>query len=483
MVGLGRFFGAEGMVPQSMRRGELPGTREAYRTMTRIALPSVLEMALMSTISMADTAMVSTVGTDAIAAVGLVTQPRMLLLCIFVALNTGVTAIVARRRGEGRRADANLTLRNAIVVALILIAAIMLLGYPLSERFMRLAGGEEGRTLEDATAYFRILMLSVPVNALSMCICAAQRGVGNTKLTFYVNLASNLVNVVFNALLINGIGPFPRLGVRGAAIATVIGLCVGFVLSVLSLFHRDRAGAFLSLSFRDSWRLDGETLRSVSKVGKSALLEQICIRLGFFAYARIVAGLGTDPYAAHNIAMQFLSISFSFGDGIGIAGTSLVGQSLGRGRPDHAHLYGKIAQRFALIAALCLAAIVISLRGPLVGLFIYEDTANAAYVRALATRLMIIVGIMQPFQTSAVVNSGALRGAGDTFYVAVAMTLTVVVMRPLLSLAAIYVVGTRMGYGEMALVGAWCMALIDMITRMALMLRRYNGGKWHAIRL
>lgn len=83
------------MVPQSMRRGELPSNREAYRTMTRIALPSVLEMALMSMISMADTMMVSTIGAEAIAAVGLVTQPRLLLLCIFYGLNAGVTAIVA----------------------------------------------------------------------------------------------------------------------------------------------------------------------------------------------------------------------------------------------------------------------------------------------------------------------------------------------------------------------------------------------------
>ena len=96
---------------------------------------------------------------------------------------------------------------------------------------------------------------------------------------------------------------------------------------------------------------------------------------------------------------------------------------------------------------------------------------------------MIVVGIMQPFQTSAVVYSGALRGAGDTRYVALAMIFTVVVMRPLLSSLAIYVVGEVWGRTEMALIGAWCMATLDMITRMALMHRRYVGGKWHAIQL
>ena len=77
----------------------------------------------------------------------------------------------------------------------------------------------------------------------------------------------------------------------------------------------------------------------------------------------------------------------------------------------------------------------------------------------------------------------ALRGAGDTRYVALAMIFTVVVMRPILSQLAIFVVGDVMGFTEMALLGAWCMATLDMITRMALMRRRYNGGKWHAIKL
>ena len=481
MTGIRGFFDVENMVPASMRRGELPSNREAYRRMSAIALPSVLEMALMSLISMADTMMVSTLGTEAITAVSLVTQPRLVLLCIFYGLNAGVTAIVARRNGEMRRADANLTMRNSLVVTLLLSLVITALALWLAEPFMRLAGAKE--TMEDTLTYFRIIAAALPINALSLCICAAQRGVGNTRLTMYVNVTSNLVNVLFNWLLINGVGPFPRLEIAGAAIATDIGLLVGLVLCFVSLLPGKRRVHFLELTRKDSWKLDREALGAMTKVAKGAMVEQVCIRIGFFLYARIVAGLGVYVYAAHNIAMQFLSLSFSFGDGIGIAGTALVGQSLGEKRPDIAHMYGKIAQRYALVAALLLASVVITCRGPLVGLYIYSDTANDAYVRQLAMNAMIVVGIMQPFQTSAVVYSGALRGAGDTRYVAMAMIFTVVVMRPLLSSLAIYVVGEVWGRTEMALIGAWCMATLDMITRMALMHRRYVGGKWHAIQL
>lgn len=480
---LRKIFSTESMVPERLRVGELLPANEAYRNLMRLAVPSVLEMVLMALISMADTMMVSTMGTNAIAAVGLVTQPRLIMLCFFYALNTGITAIVARRRGEGNRDAANLTLRNAILVALVMIAGLMAITLPFSKQIIRMVGGVPGVTLEDGTTYFRIIALALPANALSMCICAAQRGVGNTKLTMYVNVISNAVNVLFNWLLINGIGPFPRWGVKGAAVATAIGLCVGLVLSVYSLFHTHRHTAFLRLSLHDKWRFDKSALMAISKVGKSALLEQLCIRGGFLIYAMIVANLGTNEYAAHIIGIQFLQLSFSFGDGVGVASTALVGQMLGKKRPDLAHMYGKIAQRFALILSIALAVVVVTCRAGLVNLFIYSDTANDRYVRELAMRVMIVVAAMQPFQTSAVVSTGALRGAGDTRYVAFSMILTVVGMRPLLSFGAVTLIGKTLELPELALIGAWCVALLDMITRMVLMLRRYNGGKWHAIKL
>jgi Na+-driven multidrug efflux pump len=179
--------------------------------------------------------------------------------------------------------------------------------------------------------------------------------------------------------------------------------------------------------------------------------------------------------------MQFLNISFCFADGLGVAGTSLVGQMLGRGRKDLSHIYGTIAQRIAILVAIGIAAICIIFRQPLVDLFIKDD--SGANVRRLAEMLMIVVGVFQPFQMMAVVVSGALRGAGDVKYTAMVMLITVSVMRPLLAFIATYALGTAMGWGDTAVVGAWCAALIDMITRMTLMLKRYRGGKWSEIRV
>ena len=469
------------ILPRGTPHGDLPSSGSMLKEYISLALPSVMEMVLISLINMVDTAMVSTVGTDAVAAVGIVGQPRMIMLSLFFAANMGITAVVARRRGEERREDANTVLRSSMVLIVALSVVLMAVLMPLARPLMRFAGAEEGRTLDEATDYFLILGWVLPLNALSMGICAAQRGVGNTKLTMYVNIASNLVNILFNWLLINGIGPFPRLGVRGAAIATAIGIGVGFVLCMVSLAGGNRHGGFLAVSLRDDWRPKKEALRDVLRVASSSMLEQLAFRVGFFSYAKIVASLGTDAFAAHQIANQFLGLSFSFADGFGIAGTSLVGQMLGRKRKDLSYIYGKLAQRFALAVSLALAAACALLRGPLVSMFISE-TANPG-VRESAELLMFFVAALQPFQMVQVVTSGALRGAGDVRYTARVMLLTVLLVRPVLSVAGIWAVRSVFGMPQLALPAAWFAAVADMIVRQILVARRYNSGKWQEIRV
>ncbi len=476
-----RYFDVRSMLPRAMaaQAEQLPSGRSMVSEYIRIAVPSVLEMVLISLINMMDTVMVSGLGTDAVAAVGLVGQPRMIMLCMFFALNMGITAVIARRKGENRADEANATVRTAIVMILCMSAVLMAVLLPLAQPLMRFAGAEEGRTLREATDYFVIQGLALPFQALSMGLCAAQRGSGNTRLTMKVNITSNLVNILFNYLLINGVGPFPMLGVRGAAIATAIGMVVGFMLSLAAMFGGKEN--FLHLSRHTRWTMSGNAFRSLLKVASSAMVEQLAMRVGFFSYAKIVAGLGTDAFAAHQIACQFMNLSFSFADGLGIAGTSLVGQMLGRKRPDLAHIYGTLAQRFSLLIAIGLATACIVLRGPMVGMFIAEGASGD--VRAMAETVMVILGIIQPLQMISVVVSGALRGAGDVRYTARVSLLTIAIIRPCMAFVGVYVGMAALHSTPSALAMAWCATLCDMLVRVTLYVRRYHNGAWHHIRV
>ena len=143
---LKRLFSAQALLPKSGAQGEVPSTKEAYMNLLRIALPSVCEMVLISLMGSIDTMMVGGIGTEAIAAVGLVGQPRMLMLCMFFAMNTGITAVVARRKGQGDREDANRTLRTSLLIIFLMSLVMTVVGQLVARPLMRLAGGDKAES-------------------------------------------------------------------------------------------------------------------------------------------------------------------------------------------------------------------------------------------------------------------------------------------------------------------------------------------------
>jgi len=472
---LRKFFSVEKMVKPEQLRGSLIGSKEAYRNLLKIAIPSIIEMVFVALIGSVDIIMVGRLGYEAVAAVGLASQPRFIVMTFFLAMNVGVTAIVARRKGEDLPDMARLTVRNALVIVLGFTIVIMTLTLVFSRQILLVAGAQPD-TIEMSNDYYRIMLYFLPVNAITMCINAAQRGVGNTRTTMIANLAANVVNVIFNYLLIYGNWGFPKLGVAGDAWASGIGFCVGLGITVASAFSGKGDNGFLRISFKDSWRLHKETVKSILKLGGNSALEQVSQRVGIFIYAIIIANLGTAVFAAHQVAMQFLSLSFNFGSGLAAAAVSLVGQMLGKKRPDLAIVYGKASQRLALFISIMLAGSLALFRGPLVGVFLDRHVIENAFTVSLAADIMLVVAMIQPPQTSAVVFAGCLRGAGDNLFVALTMIICVAITRPILCSLAVFV----FGFGA---VGAWVATFCDMCLRLFLVYRRFSGTKWHNIKV
>ena len=470
-----KFFSVDKMVNQKYLRGDLPTTADAYDNLLRIAIPSIIEMVFVSLIGSIDVIMVGQLGYEAIAAVGLASQPRMIMLSIFMALNVGVTAIVARRKGQNLPDEANRTLRNALVLIVGLAIIVMTFALLFSRQLMLLAGAQPD-TINMSNDYFRIMVYFMPVNALTLCINAAQRGVGDTRTTMVANIVANIVNVFFDYLLIYGNWGFPKLGVSGDAWASGIGFCVGLFLSIYSLISSKYGNRFLHISLKDSWRLHWETVKSICILGGNSVLEQVAQRLGIFIYAIVIANLGTAVFAAHQVGMQFLTFSFNFGNGLAAAGASLVGQSLGEDRPDLAVVYGKCSQRLALFISIMLATSIVIFRTPLVSIFLRQsDPANLVSFN-IAVNLMFMVALFQPPQTSSVVISGCLRGAGDNLFVAVVMIICVAILRPALCFLAVNVFG-------LGIMGAWAASLVDMCLRLGLAYHRFSGSRWHNIKV
>ena len=445
-----------------MRRGDIPPSKEGYANSLRIALPAVAEMVSIALMGMIDTVMVGRLGPEAVAAVGLTMQPRMLFFAVFFALNVAVTAIVARNKGSGDINAARSCLRHAIMIVVVLSTLAAIGAIMLSTPLMRL-GGAQYDTIGWAASYFRITSFAFPFQILTGTICAAQRAVGNTKITMKVNVAAKVVSVLLNILLIEGRFGFPRMEVDGAALSTVIAAGVAFTLAVASILHRD---SLLRVSRRDNWRFEIPMLKSIGKLTSGGMFEQLALRFGFFAYARVVADLGTADFAAHMIAMQLMGLSFTFADGISAATTSLVGQNLGKNRPDLSIMYGKIGMRLAIACAAILSAFCIFGRYHFAMIFTDDQ-----YIVAVSAQLIFILACVMPLQTSQLVMGGSLRGAGDTRYVAITMLITVGFLRPFLG----FVMAYPLGFG---VIGAWVAIVFDQLARLVMLFTRFARGKW-----
>ena len=444
-------------------------SKENIRITLDMAWPSILESFFVALAGLIDSYMVSSMGAYAVAAVGLTTQPKFLGLSTFFAINVAVSALVARRRGENKKEDANRIMITALLLVTLLSVIFSVLFVMSASPIIRVCGSNPD-THEAAVVYFRIIMGGMIFNCLQMVINSAQRGAGNTKITMRTNITSSAVNIVFNYLLIEGHLGFPALGVYGAALATVLGTVVACVMSFLSIYKKD---IFISIPYAIQNRIRPQiaSVKQIVRVGYSILFEQVLMRIGFMMTAIMAADQGTAAMAAHQVGMNIMGLTFSFGDGIQAAAVALIGRSLGAGDQDMAKEYGAICKRFAILIAAILAVAYYFGARPMMGLFFEENEIIDIGVTIMRVIILVVI-----FQVQQVVYMGCLRGAGDTLYTAIASMVSVTVIRTVFS----YLCGYTLGWGIM---GIWLGVLADQISRYIFSSVRFRQGKWVNIKI
>ena len=444
-------------------------SREKIHITLQMAWPSIVESFFVAFAGLVDSLMVSSLGSYAVAAVGLTTQPKFVGLALFFALNVAISALVARRRGEEKPEEANRILSTAILFIVVAAILFSILFVALASPIIRLCGSTP-ETHDSAVAYFRIVMGGMIFNCIQMGINSAQRGAGNTKITMRTNVTSNTVNIIFNYLLIGGHLGFPALGIRGAALATVLGTVVASVMSIISILKPD---GFISLPYIIKNRIFPavSSFLNLLRVGYSVFFEQLLMRIGFMLTAIMAADQGTDAMAAHQIGMNIMGLSFSFGDGLQAAAVALIGRSLGAGNKELAKEYGSICRMFGGIIAVCLAVLYFVGARPFMGLYFKEE-----HIVAIGVSIMRVIIFVVAFQIAQVVYMGCLRGAGDTLYTAVTSTISVTFIRT----AGSYLGGYVFGLGIM---GIWLGVLADQVARFIFASTRFKKGKWTQIKI
>ncbi len=450
-------------------------SKELYHDIIRIAWPSFVELLLTQLASMVDMMMVGSmggkahpeIGAKALSAVGLTNQPKFLLMAAFVAMNTGVTALVARYKGQNDKEKANLVVRQGLALTFCLTVILSALGTIFARPMVLFMGSTEPIVTDWATQYLQIQMIGFLTMALTTTITASLRAVGDSKTCMIYNLIANIVNVIFNWLLIYGNLGFPELGVAGASLATVLGQFVAFIIALSVLI---RGNEFLKLEFKLGFRPNKTVLGNITNIGIPAMIEQLLMRAGMIIFTKTVASLGTTAYATHLVCMNIQALSFMTGQAFAVSATTLMGQSLGKRRTDMAQAYCNRTRTVGFLFSILLALVFSFFGGTIVGLY----NSDTQIIRD-GGRIMLFVAFLQPFQSSQFIIAGGLRGAGDTRTTAIITTITVLLIRPIVTVILI-----SLNFG---LYGAWIALACDQLIRSALVLARYRSGKWKTIKL
>ena len=314
----------------------------------------------------------------------------------------------------------------------------------------------------------RIICISYLLQSFNFSISGSLRGIGETQIPMGVNLQANFLNVIGNALLIYGLFGVPALGIQGAAISTVIANTVACSLLIRYL----RSGkSKLNFSFAHPFHFSMKTMKSLAKIGLPSALEQLALRSGMILFIQIVSGLGTVVFAAHNIGMNILTLSFTLGQAFGIAASSLVGRALGAG---DANLAEKYASRTGKIGSICGAILGLAFFfGAEYIVSFYSSDPEIIRNAAIAIR---VAAITQPFQSHQLIVAGSLRGAGDTIFPLISTFFGILIIRVAAATFFVQVLG-------LGLLGPWLAVMLDQIIRWCLIAMRFRSGKWKRMKL
>jgi len=441
---------------------------KTYSRIFHLTWPAFIELLLVSMLGMADTVMVGQLSKEALSGVGLTSQPLNLLIAIFAAVNIGTTTLVAWSVGAGDRKRPAFITRQAITMNVVLglfMMVIGVLGTPYIVNFM----GKDQEAIRLGVQYMYIICWSLPFQAVTMCITAALRGCGQTRLPMLYNLGANVVNVILNYGMIYGKLGFPVMGVEGAALATSISrvLSCAAALGILILWKN----APFRLRVRESWRPHWKTMKEMFVIGLPAAGEQFVTQTGLMMYQKIIAGLGTADHAAHQIAATINGMAWSISQAFSVCTSALVGQSIGANNPDEAERYTMFTRRLARVFTAAIAILFIIFARPIVMLF-----AKDTEVIDIAVPIFWFVAIVQYVQSALMCTTGALRGAGDTMYPLYATILGIYVFR----IALAFFFANVCGFG---LAGAWLSFFIDQTVRLIFINRRFKSGKWRGMGL
>ncbi len=372
-----------------------------------LSVPMVLEMIMESVFALVDIFFVSRLGAEAVATVGITEALMTIIYAIGIGLSVGTTALVSRRIGEKRPEAAAVAAVQAIITGMVVSLVFTVIGIFFSKDLLRLMGASEG-TIETGYMYPAIMLGGNMVIMLLFIINAVFRSSGDAAISMRVLWFANILNIILDPLLIFGIGPFPELGVKGAAVATNIGRGMA-VLYQLYLLGKG--------NYRVKVRANQIVIRvkemlQLVKLSLGAIGQYLIATSSWIILVSVVTSLGEEVVAGYTIAIRILLFALLPAWGLANAAATLVGQNLGAKQPDRAERSAWVVGIANMIFLGLVSIIFIAIPDAFIGFFINEVDDPIVMSSGITVLRVVSFGFFVYALGQVMVN--AINGAGDT---------------------------------------------------------------------
>lgn len=417
-----------------------------------MSLPLVVVELVASLYSLTDTYFVSGLGEEALAALGISGYIITLFQTFNVLFTIPIMVFTSQSIGAGKQDLARFTVGEVLLQGLIIITALSTTWFYLADKIVRLQSGASGLTFTYAVDYLRIRIVGFAILFLTMSLDSMIVASGITKYSMMANAVGLTLNAALDPLMIYGYFNLPALGVKGAALATVIS---NAVTVPLQLYYLGRLNLIPQFSLRIS------TWKRVLDLGLPAFVERVVFALGNNVYAGVIARLGSTVMAAHNIGLRIESLIYMPGFAFSMTASTLVGRYVGSERLNEAKKVG-----WRVIA---LGILVVGFMGVVVGLtgyYLAQPFSPSKDVQKLASLYLTLAGFSEFGLGAAMVTSGAFRGAGNTRIPMLVNISSLILVRIVLSLLLAKPLGA---------LGPWLAMFLDVYVRGAILTLLYRS--------
>ncbi len=437
--------------------------RDFIRSMLAIALPVAFQQLITASLNMIDVLMVGQLGETAVAALGLANQIFFLLILFLFGVTSGMSIFTAQYWGKGDVENIRKVLGICLAIAISVAAGFSLAATLIPHTLMSFYT-EDQEVIRLGSDYLRIVGLSYVTMAITVSYISVLRSITMVKITVIVSVLALGLKTLLAYLLIFGIGVFPELGVRGAAIGTAVGWTFECVLLLILVYMLKTPLAANPLSF---FRFNRPFVATVLKTSMPAALNEVLWSVGITSYNAVYARIGTEAIAAININATIEELVFVLFIGLGNASAVMVGNKIGAGGKDIAFEYGRRFTILGVASALLGGVIVLLLRETVIGL--YEISPSAAESLRWIMLVYSVSIWLRVFNFMLFI--GALRAGGDTRYAMFTELFSIWVIGVPSALIGGFVL-------HLPVYGVYAMVLLEEAVKAIIVFRRYLSRKW-----